>query len=186
MKRKNQVLIFFLIMLTGSIFFYTCSSENKLDNNKKGPQVVINSETLRLGIAALAKTDFTFRGSGFNPGDSVLIEMLDVPYGKGKKDIAIANGQVDENGKFKADIGLVTKISEFMRAKLDAIKGVIIINRSPMPEGTYKTRVSSLMSDTLVYLNITVEGPSIIDSLKDWLGKMMGKIVVEDKSEEQD
>ncbi len=186
MKRKNQMFIFLIVMLTGPIFFHACSSENKLDENKKGPQVVINPDTIRLGVAALAKTDFTFRGSGFNPGDSVLIEMLDVPYGKEKKDIAIANGQVDENGNFKADIGLVTKISEFMRAKLDAIKGVIIINRSPMPEGKYRTRVSSLMSDTLVYLEITVEGPSFLDNIKDWLGTMMGKIVEEEKSGEQD
>ena len=54
-----------------------------------------------------------------------------------------------------------------MKVKIDAMKGTIITSRDPIPEGTYGIKISSRMSDSITNGKIAVEGPSIIDSIKD-------------------
>lgn len=186
MKQGKTIALLIALQLLAGIFFSAgCSSENTFDKNKEGPQIILNPGAIPLSVAALAKTKFVFKGKGFNPGDSVLIEMLEVPGEEGNKNIPIANAQVDEEGKFEAEIGLITKLSEFMRAKIDAIKNIIILTREPIPEGVYKIRATSLMSDTPAPGTLLVESPCLIDCIKDRLGIMMGKIVTEDPGEEK-
>jgi hypothetical protein len=184
MKRKNvnRLFSFLFLMFLSAFLFSGCSSKNTLDTNLKEPQVVVNPDTIRLGVATLAKTQIVFNGSGFTPGESILIEMLNVPVEDQKIELAIANAQVGDDGTFVAEVGTITKISEFMRAQIDAINNVIIITGQPMPVGTYDVRVSSLMSKNTAKCTLTVEGPSIIDRLKDWLGEKLGKIVRKEKS----
>ncbi len=183
MKSKKLLITCAILILAGIIFTPSCPPKQILDCTIEGPQAVVNPGTVRLSFAALVKSKITFNGCGFNPGDSILIEMLAVPVNGKKTDLAIANAQIEEDGTFEADIGPVTKISEFMRAKIDAINNIIIIQGEPMPEGTYDIRVSSLMSDTIAKCTLSVEGPALIDRIKDLLGRLLGKIVEKEETQ---
>jgi len=63
-------------------------------------------------------TKIVFSGSGFQPGDSVFIKLLNVPVNGKKVDLSVAAADVEKNGTFTAEIGILTKISDFLRAKL--------------------------------------------------------------------
>lgn len=172
--------------LTGSVFFFFsgiflisgCAVPAKtLDKSIKGPQVIVNPEKIRLGIATLKDTKIVFSGSGFEPRDSVLIELLDVPLDEEEVNIPVATAHIDKDGTFEAQVGAVTKFSEFIRAKIDPIENVLIVTRPPMPEGTYTALATSLISDKRAECALNVEGPSLLDSFKDWIGVLLGKIV---------
>lgn len=50
-----------------------------LDKEINYPQVIVNPGEVRLGVAKLRATKIVFSGSGFEPGDSIFIKLLNVP-----------------------------------------------------------------------------------------------------------
>ena len=169
------VVFFFISLVLG------CSKPAKsLSNEIKGPQIAVNPETVRLGVATLRGTKIVFRGSGFEPEDSVFIKLLNVSVNGEKVDLSIASGDVAKDGTFKAEIGILTKISDFLRANIESneeMENIIVVTSPPMPEGRYTARAISMLSDKTAECTLNVEGPSMIDSLKDWIGTLLGKIV---------
>ena len=170
-----SLLIFFHIFLISG-----CSEAVKnLDKGIKGPQLIVNPGTVRLGIARMKSTKIVFSGSGFEPGDSVFIKLLNVPVNGKKADLSIAAADVEKDGTFNAEVGILTKVSDFLRAKLgsnEKNETVVIITNPPMPAGTYIARAVSMLSNKNAICNLTVKGPSLMDRVKDWLGKLLGKI----------
>jgi hypothetical protein len=57
------------------------------------------------------------------------------------------------------------------------MENIIVVTEPPMPEGVYTARAISMLSDKTAECILNVEGPSLIDSLKDWIGTLLGKIV---------
>ena len=171
-----SLLIFFTIVLISG-----CSEAVKsLDQGIKGPQIIVNPGTVRLGVAKMKGTKIVFSGSGFEPGDSVFIKLLNVPVNGKKVDLSVAAADVDKNGTFNAKVGILTKISDFLRAKLgsnEKDENIIIVSNPPMPASAYTARAVSMLSDKKAECTLNVKGPSLIDRLKDWLGTLLGKIV---------
>jgi len=171
-----SVLIFINIFLISG-----CSEAVKtLDKGIKGPQIIVNPSTVRLGVARMKGTKIVFSGSGFEPGDSVFIKLLNVPVNGKKTDLSVAAADVEKNGTFNAEVEILTKVSDFLRAKLgsnEKMETIVIITNPPMPAGTYIARAVSMLSDKNAICNLTVKGPSLIDRVKDWLGVKLGKIV---------
>ena len=179
LKRFLTIIIFaafFTVSLVSG-----CSEPTKtLDNNIKGPQITVNPGTVRLGVATLRGTKVVFSGSGFEPEDSVFIKLLNVPVNGKMADLSIASGDVETDGTFKAEIGILTKISDFLRANIESneeMENIIVVTSPPMPEGRYTARAISMLSDKTAECTLNVEGPSMIDSLKDWIGTLLGKII---------
>lgn len=142
-----------------------------------GPQVVVKPECVRLGVAKLVGTQIVFEGSGFKPKDSVFITLT----GPNQTKIVVAEAAIQPDGTFKAEVSKLTKITEFLRADAgfefeDKYKEFIIITQPPIPEGVYTAHVTSMMSDLSGETKLTVKGPSPVDSIKDLLGRLMGKI----------
>ena len=151
-----------------------------LNPGVKGPQLIVNPESIRLGVAKVMKTDIVFSGSGFEPGDSVFIKLLGVPVSGEKKDLAIASADVEKDGTFTAPVGLLTKASDFLRAEIGVNKKgkpAPVISQPPMPPGTYTAQAVSMLSDKKAQCALEVKKPSLLDRLKDWIGVMLGKIV---------
>lgn len=175
---KGFLTINAFFVLVGVFVISGCAAPVKtLDKGVKGPQVIVNPEEIRLGIATLNDTRIVFNGSGFEPGDSILIELLNVPFDRKKVNIPVATAHIDKDGTFEAEVGAVTKFSEFIRAKIDPIENILIVSRPPMPEGTYTALATSLISDKRAECTLNVKGPSLLDSLKDWIGVILGKVV---------
>jgi hypothetical protein len=155
-----------------------CSSPPKeLDPSKSEPQVIVNPETIRLGIAKVLDTKILFEGSGFKPKDSIYVELL----GPNQTKLVVAESLVQPDGTFKAEVSKLARITEILRADASfeiekKYKEFIIITQPPIPEGIYTARVICMSSDMTAETKLTVKGPSIVDRTKDLLGKMLGKI----------
>ena len=166
------------ITLACFVVISSCSTPpKKLDSSKSGPQVIVNPETIRLGIAKVLDTQILFEGSGFKPKDSIYIELL----GPNQTKLVVAESSVQPDGTFKAEVSKLTRITEILRADAGfeiekKYKEFVIITQPPIPEGVYTAKVICMSSDMTAETKLTVKGPSILDSTKDFLGKKLGKI----------
>jgi len=184
MKKRfsNRIAILGLLISIVIVFsFIGCASSPKgFDPSVKGPQMIVEPCAIRLGVATLTKTAIVFKGKGFQPGDSVFVKLLDVYNGKDKvRDVPVADGNVDKEGNFIAKVGILVKVGELLKAKLGSNKKmetVIIVTQPPIPEGVYTARAVSMESDKTAECKLEVKGPSTMDSIKDWLGGVLGKI----------
>lgn len=159
-----------LIILSG------CASPPKtLDPSITGPQLIVNPESIRLGVVKMRDTKIVFEGSGFKSGDSVLITLT----GPNDTKVIAAEAPIKPEGTFKATVPPLTKIMEFLKADVtfnEKFENVVVISQPPIPKGIYTARVESMLSKQTAETTLTVKGKTIIDSLKDWLGKLTGKI----------
>ena len=136
---------------TGSILFLAvfmligcASTPVGFKGDASGPQLMVEPDMIRLGIAKLSSTQILFKGRGFTPGDSVFINLLDVEKDGESVDIPIADAQVDKNGSFLAEVGILPKMNEILRAELgsnEKMETVIIITQPPIPEGVLPGRI---------------------------------------------
>jgi hypothetical protein len=179
-RKKGYVLrlmVLVSIMSVGLFMLSGCSSPPKtLDRSISGPQVIGNPETIRLGIAKLAKkTNLVFEGAGFRPGDSIFITLL----GPNETKAIVAEAPIQPDGTFKAVVPPLTKVMEILRGDItfnDKFENVIVISQPPIPKGVYAAKVTSMLSNLTAETKVNVKGPTVIDSLTDWLGKVTGKI----------
>jgi hypothetical protein len=171
----------FTLVVCGFLVSSGCSQPAKtLDPAVKGPQVIVNPGTIRLGVAKLKDTKLVFSGAGFEPADSVFIKLLNVPVDGKDVDLSIAAADVRKDGTFDAPVTLLTKVSDFLKAEIgsnEKMENIIVVKRPPMPAGNYTARAISMLSDKTADCTLEVTGPSLIDRLKDWIGMKLGKIV---------
>jgi hypothetical protein len=167
-----------LIILACLIILSGCSSPpKKLDPSIKGPQIIVNPETIHLGVVKMRDTNIVFEGSGFQakPGDSVLITLA----GPNETKVIAAEAPIQKDGTFKATVPPLTKIMEFLRADVtfnEKFENVVVISQPPIPKGVYTGKVESMVSKQIAETKLTVKGKTVIDSFKDWIGKLKGKI----------
>src|SRR4030043_762004 len=155
-----------------------CASPPKtLNPTISGPQLVMNPETVRLGVVKMRDTNIVFEGSGFQSkaGDSVLITLK----GPNETKVIASEAPIKPDGTFNAPVPALTKIMEFLRADVtfnEKFENVVMISQPPIPKGIYRAKVESMISKQTAETKLTVKGKTVIDSLKDWIGKLTGKI----------
>ena len=177
MTTQKRLCFLGFITLVCFVIISGCSSPpKKIDPSKSGPQVIVNPETIRLGVAKVAKkTDIVFEGAGFKPGDSMFITLL----GPDETKVVVAEAPIQKDGTFKTNMGALTKVMEILRGDItfnDKFENVIVISQAPIPKGIYTAKVTSMLSKLTAETKLTVKGPTVLDSLTDWLGKLTGKI----------
>ena len=176
MCKKKEIILWRLIVLTCLIIVWGCTSTPKtLDPSVSGPQAIVNPETIRLSVSKLKDTNIVFEGSGFKSGDSVLVTLL----GPNETRVFVAEAPIKPDGTFKAPVPPLTRFMEILRADVtfdEKFQNVVVISQPPIPKGVYTARVGSMISKQTAETKLTVKGPSIIDSLKDWIGGLTGKI----------
>ncbi len=169
-----MILVSFLIVAGCS------NTPNTLDRSVSNPQVVVNPDSIRLGVAKLMDTVIVFEGSGFKPGDSIFITL----HGPNDTKAIVAEAPIQPDGTFKAELGKssiakLTKAMEILKADIvpnEKFEPVVVISQPPIPKGLYTVKVTSMMSPLTAETKMHVKGPTIIDSLKDWIGGLTGKI----------
>ena len=179
---KKSCLKLGLIAICVSAFVVVgcATSAKEFDPNITGPQMIVEPETIRLGIAKLTKgTQIIFKGKGFQPGDSVFVSLIGVKKGDQIEDVPVADGDVDKNGYFMAKVGTLAKVNELLRADIgsnEKMENVIVITQDPISEGVYTTKAVSMESDKKAECQLRIKGPSMWNSVIDWLGRVTGKI----------
>ena len=183
-KKKRgflKSLIMVGLFIAAGIFVLTgCASAPKtLDPALSGPQVIVNPESISLGAANLLGQKIVFEGSGFEPDDSVFVTLL----GPNKTEAVVANGKVGSSGKFTAAVDTLAKVTGILRGTVSgkykkdgSYDQYVVLTQPPIPSGTYTAKVTSMLSDKTAETKLIVKEASIGDSLKDWLGKRLGKI----------
>jgi hypothetical protein len=176
MCREKKRILWWLIIPACLIIVWGCKSTPKtLDPSVSGPQAIVNPETIRLSVSKLKDTNIVFEGSGFKPGDSVLVTLL----GPNETKVFVAEAPIKPDGTFKAPVSPLTRFMEILRADVtfdEKFRNVVVISQPPIPEGVYTARVGTMISKQSAETKLTVKGPSMIDSLKDWIGGLTGKI----------
>ena len=178
MFTSTKVVFSSLMILACLMILSGCASPPKtLDPSIKGPQLIVNPECIRLGVVKMRDTNIVFEGSGFQakPGDSVLITLA----GPNETKVITAEAPIKPDGTFKATVPPLTKIMEFLRGDVtfnEKFENVVVVSQPPIPKGVYTARVESMISKETAETKLTVKGKTVIDSLKDWIGKLKGKI----------
>ena len=176
MCKEKKIIFWRLMVLTCLIIVWGCANTPKtLDPSVSGPQVIVNPEFIRLSVSKLKDTNIVFEGSGFKSGDSVLITLL----GPNETKVFVAEAPIKPDGTFKAPVPPLTKFMEILRADVtfdEKFQNVVVISQPPIPRGVYTSRAGSMISKQTAETKLTVKGPTVIDSLKDWIGGLTGKI----------
>jgi len=176
MCKEKKIIFWRLMVLTCLIIVSACTNApNALDPSVTGPQVIVNPEFIRLSVSKLKDTNVVFEGSGFKSGDSVLITLL----GPNETKVFVAEAPIKPDGTFKAPVPALTKFMEILRADVtfdEKFQNVVVISQPPIPKGVYTAKAGSMISKQTAETKLTVKGPTIIDSLKDWIGGLTGKI----------
>ncbi|HDQ04300.1 MAG TPA: hypothetical protein ENN23_07025 [Deltaproteobacteria bacterium] len=169
-----------VLLVMACIFLLSgCSCSNKLDKSITGPQVVVNPDVIRLGVANVTGMDIIFEGSGFQPDDSVFITLA------GPKDtqVAVADSKVNPDGTFQAAVTPLAKVTGILRANITGTYSedgkynqILVITQDPIKPGVYTAVATGMLSDQSAETKITFRRPAAANSLKDWLGKRTGKI----------
>ena len=186
LSKKACIIGGLMSLFTVLVVMGCATAQKEFDPDIKGPQMIVEPETLRLGVARVMGTQFVFRGKGFEPEDSVFIEILGVEKEDKTVDIPIFDGEVDEKGDFNIQsrpgydpAGLTFKIGVLLRAKTGTNKKGetnIVITQPPIAAGVYTLKAISMESDKTAESTLVIKGPSLLDSIKDWIGGLMGKI----------
>ena len=184
--KKSYMIVGWISVFTVFMVMGCATAQKEFDPDVKGPQMIVEPETIRLGVARVMGTQFVFKGKGFDPGDSVFIQILGVKKGDATVDIPIFDGEVDEKGEFNIQSrtgydpsGLTFKIGVLLRAATGTNeKGetTIVITQPPIDTGVYTVKAVSMDSDKTAESRLVIKGPSLIDGMKDWMGGLMGKI----------
>ena len=155
------------------------TSPKAFDPSVSGPQLIVEPDTIRTGVAKVMGTEIVFKGKGFQPEDSVFIELLGVKKEGKDVNVPVADANVDKDGYFTAKVGTLVKVSEILRAQLgynEKDERIIIVTQPPIPSGTYLVRAVSMEADIKAETRLVVEDPSVVDKIKDWIGGLTGKI----------
>jgi hypothetical protein len=181
MGKEKKIIFWRIMVLTCLIIVWGCTSTPKtLDPSVSGPQVIVNPETIRLSVSKLKDTNIVFEGSGFKSGDSVLVTLL----GPTETKVFVAEAPIKPDGTFKAAVPPLTRFMEILRADVtfdEKFQNVVVISQPPIPEGVYTAKAGSMISKQTAETKLTVKGPTVIDSLKDWIGGLTGKIKHKEK-----
>ena len=162
------------------LFAGCAAAPAKFDPNIKGPQMVVEPGCVSLAVATVTGTPMMFKGKGFQPGDSVFVELLGVKK-KGKVvKVPVADADVDKNGEFTAKVSILVKVTELLRAKLGSGKKMettIVVTQPTIAPGVYTAKAVSMDSDITAECKWTMAPPSCWGNIKDWIGKQQGKII---------
>ena len=104
-----------LISAVMIFIFMGCATSAEFDPKATGPQMVVDPDTIRLGVAKVAKAQILFKGRGFVPEDSVFIQLLGVKKDGKTVDVPLADANVNKDGSFSAKVGTIAKVSEILR-----------------------------------------------------------------------
>jgi hypothetical protein len=162
------------------LFAGCASAPATFDPNVTGPQMIVDPKSVGLNVATVTGTPVIFKGKGFQPGDSVFIQLLGVKKDGKDVNVPVADANVGPNGEFTAKMETLVKATELLRATLgsnEKMETTIIISQPTIEPGVYTARAVSMDSDKTAECKWTLEPPSCWGNFKDWIGKSQGKIV---------
>ncbi|HEJ84213.1 MAG TPA: hypothetical protein ENO25_06550, partial [Desulfobacteraceae bacterium] len=159
-----------VFVLLGFLFAGCATAPATFDPNIKGPQMIVEPACVNLNVSTVMGTPIVFKGKGFQPGDSVFIELLGVKKGGKDVKVPIADAEVGPNGEFTAPVSTLAKATELLRATLGSnakMETTIILSEPTIPPGVYTAKAVSMDSDKTAESKLTLNPPSGWGNFKD-------------------
>jgi len=169
-----------MIIAACAFLFVGCATVPKtLDSAAKGPQVIVNPESVSLGAATLLGAKIVFEGSGFTPDDDVFVTL----HGPKDTEATVADGKVQADGKFKATVGTLAKVTGMLNGtssgkygKDGSYNAFVVLTKPAIPAGVYKAVATGMLSGQTAETTIILKEASTGDEIKNALGVLAGKI----------
>ncbi len=169
-----------LILLAVVLLAGCATAPATFDPNVTGPQMIVEPANVGLNVSTVTGTPMMFKGKGFQPGDSVFIELMGVKKEGKEVKVPIADAEVGQNGEFTAKVETLVKATELLRAALgsnEKMETTIIVSQPTIEPGVYTAKAVSMDSNKTAECKWTLEPPSCWGNFKDWIGEKQGKIV---------
>ena len=176
-----------IMMIIALMIIAGCGSEvtkpKDFDSAVEGPQLIVEPDVIRLGVAKLVGTEIIFRGKGFDPDEKIMVVLSGNEEDNREISVPVGFGKADENGLFRAVVEKREKIFNILRADVNfGEKGAsIVIMGPPIPTGTYTAEAFGYNSEKKASCTLTFNEPTVTDQTKDWLGSLLGKIEYEEE-----
>jgi hypothetical protein len=171
--------VFVFILMASGVYMTGCASAPVAFNpDVSGPQLIVEPEALRLGVARVLGTEIVFRGKGFQPGEKVMIVLAGMDSGNTDIRIPVGFGETDDSTEFAVTVEKMTKIMNILQADFGVgEKGTFVILSGPaIPVGRYQATATGYDSDRRATCDLELRSPGLVDKLKDWVGGLLGKI----------
>ena len=155
MNKRTQTSMIALFLLLGT-YLMGCAVAYA-DN--KGPTLQVSPTKAAISMA-IFKTPIVFTGSGWKPGEVVVLDMVvpsevKIPAIDPGQDAGVGFGKVDEKGNFKCKMGGMTKIITIFRGSLNAETFKPIGKTfKPIPFGAYTIKATGMESEGVATTSI--------------------------------
>ena len=112
----------------------------------------------------LLKAPIVFSGSGFEPKEIIVVEML-LPKGVTVKGVAegenaaLGNGTSDEKGNFEIKMGAMTTLNTLFQVGWTPLIKPDFKKAKPLPPGTYDAIATGMNSDITAKATLTILPP---------------------------
>lgn len=169
-----------MVMCVLGLFAGCAAAPAKFDPNIQGPQMIVDPASMGLNVSTVTGTPIVFKGKGFDPGDSVFIELLGVKKEGKVVNVPLAEAEVGPNGEFAAKVETLAKATEILRAQLgsnEKMETTIIVSRPTIEPGVYTAKAVSMNSKKTAQCKWTLTPPSFWGNFKDSIGEQQGKII---------
>jgi hypothetical protein len=114
---------------------------------------------------ALLKQPIQFKGSGFMPGEMVVIDLM-IPEGvkiktvpDDEKSVGLAFGDADENGNLDTKMGAVGTLNWLFQVGWTDNFKPKLKEATPLPPGKYEIKASGMESDKFGLTTLTIVPP---------------------------
>lgn len=141
----------------------------------EGPQIAVTPTTAKLGITTLLKTQIVIGGRGFQPGDTVFVDLIGVSKTSDVK-IPVDSMTVSGDGTFAMLMSEKAKKDGILKMETDPVDGKPVVVRDPISPGMYYFRAISVNSNRKAECLIEFVPPGKMDRFKDKLASWFGKI----------
>lgn len=175
----HRTVVVLFPMLVAMILAAGCGGPvHRIDDALSGPQLVVNPDTLRLGVAKVLKTEMVFSGAGFSPEEKIMVVLRgDASATKGVV-VPLGYATADAKGRFTVEVEKKMKIYNLLNADVTfGEKGaIVLVSGPPVPAGAYTARATGYQSDRQATCALSLFPPSLFDRVKDRIARMLGKI----------
>ncbi len=180
-RRMVKIGLIFVVTIMLSI---GCSSGPKslkvFDENIKNPQLIVAPETISLGVATIMGTDIILKGRGFGPKEKIMLVLRGIDEKNKEVEITLGFGKTGEDGTFTEEVDKMSKVFNILRADAEFLpddKKVLLISSPPIPGGIYEATAVGNISDRKAKSTLTFQDPTMIDKIKDFVGRVfLGKM----------
>lgn len=168
-----------LLLVIGLITACSSQKPKQFDAEISKAQLLVEPDTVTLGIARVAGTGIIFKGRGFQTGESYCVELFH--ESKNPSDttgIPICCGVVKKGGIFSDEVKKLAKVGYILNADITTGEEgiVLVVNQPPIPAGSYKAIATGFNSGIQAESSITFTPASILDKIFDQIGEWKGKI----------